>query len=53
MFFHRIFNSAKEKRFDCSFLKFWGEEISTDPQNDPLQKRVKKVKKAKKKAKKV
>ena len=47
-FFHKIFDSAKEKRFDCSFLKFWGAEISADPQNDPLEKKVKKLKKAKK-----
>ena len=48
LFFHKIFDSAKEKRFDCSFWKFWGTEISADPQNDPLEKKVKKLKKAKK-----
>ena len=39
--FHKIFGLAKEKLFDCSFSKFWGIVISTDPQNDLLQKRVK------------
>ena len=48
--FHKIFNSAKENCFDCSFWKVWGAEISADPQNDPLQKRVKKLKKTKKKS---
>ena len=48
-FFIKYLTSAKEKRFDCFFLKLWGAKISADPQNDPLQKRVKKLKKAKKK----
>ena len=47
-FFHKILDSAKEKRFDCLFSKFGG-EISADPQNDPLQKKGKKAEKSKKK----
>ena len=37
-FFHKIFDSAKEKRFDCSFWKFWCAEISAEPQNEPYKK---------------
>ena len=42
-FFHKIFDSAKEKHFDYLFSKFWGAEISTDPQNDPVTKKGKKT----------
>jgi hypothetical protein len=49
-FYHKIFDSAKEKHFDCSFLKFWGAEISTDYQNNTLQKKGKKAEKSKKKS---
>ena len=45
-FFIKYLTQQKEKRFDCSFSKFWGAEISTDPQNDPLHKRIKKQKKS-------
>ena len=51
-FFHKIFDSAKEKRFDCSSWKFWDAEISADPQNGPLEKKVKKLEKSKNKLKK-
>ena len=47
-FFIKYLTQQNKKRFDCSFLKFWGAEISADPPNDPLQKRVKNLKKAKK-----
>ena len=46
-----MFDSVRKKRFDCSFSKFWGAEISADPQNDPHKKRVKKAGKNKKELK--
>ena len=48
---HKIFDSANEKRFDCSFSKFWGAEfLQTLKMN--LTKKSKKSEKSKKELKK-
>ena len=51
-FFIKYLTQQKKKRFDCSFSKFWGAEISADPQNYPScwdsLKKQKKLKKPKK-----
>ena len=51
-FFIKYLTQPKKKALIVHFSKFWGAEISADPQNDSLQwdtqKKVKKAKKSKK-----
>ena len=47
-FFIKYLTQQKKNALIVNFRNFGGAEISADPQNGPLEKKVKKLKKAKK-----